>query len=105
MELGTALAWIDTLGKRKAGEKIMLLHIIYTLGNEPDRQVEGSAILMAKIMGMSGRSFQRHVSILKPLGIIKVENTKIKGGRGYIGSNRYSLPLWAEFCNKAVING
>jgi len=97
VSLGTALAYLNTLGRRSPAEKILLMHLIYTLDNNPGGLVEGSAQLMAKTMGFSARSFQRHVSKLKTRGILTVHNAK--SSNGMIAANQYSLPGWAEFVN------
>lgn len=96
--LGTALAYLGTLGRRSPAEKMLIQHLIFTLDDDPAGLVEGSAQVMAKAMGFSARSFQRHVAKLKTRGILQVVNSK--SDNGMIAANQYSLPGWAEFMSK-----
>jgi hypothetical protein len=95
ISLGMALAYLSTLGRRSPAEKILIMHLIYTLDDEPAGRVEGSAQMMAKAMGFSARSFQRHVAKLKTRGILEVHNAK--STNGMIAANQYALPGWGEF--------
>lgn len=98
VSLGLGLAYLSSLGRRSPAEKVLILHLIYTLDDQPDGRVEGSAQMMAKAMGFSARSFQRHVAKLKTRGILDVHNAK--SNNGMIAANQYSLPGWAEFCRQ-----
>jgi hypothetical protein len=103
VSLGTALAYMGSLGRRSPAEKVLLLHLILTLDDQPEGRVEGSAQMMAKAMGFSARSFQRHVAKLKTRGILEVLNAK--SNNGMIAANQYALPGWAEFCRQNATEG
>jgi len=103
ISLGIVLAYFNTLGKRSSAEKILLITLIHSLGDNPNNLVEGSAKVMGKAMGMSPRSFQRHIYHLKKRGILTVKNTMDYSDskfQGRIGANQYGLPGWIEFVKK-----
>jgi len=97
-DLGLAMGYLKTIGKRSPGEKLMLLYFIKQTDESGNYWIQGSAFTFAKIMGFSARTFQRYSNALRERGVLDVDNDKSRSGM--IAANLYSLPGWRAYREK-----
>jgi response regulator of citrate/malate metabolism len=79
-----------------AGERVLLLKILYLLGGNDSGSVSLSASAFGKEIHSSTRTVQRYVKRLKDIGILNIEN--VKDGTGKILANNYQItaPTYAN---------